>query len=91
LPEEIAKVVLVNKGGTGKMQVKKMDLWMLLLSLSLPVIRHAGMLQTAGGSALFVPAWFCTWLSQSVKKFRLREETQALCAAAFVGGDDDTK
>ena len=67
------------------MQVKKMDLWMLLMSLSLPAIRHAAMLQTAGGSALFVPACIGSWVSQSIKKFRLRKETEALCAAAIVG------
>jgi hypothetical protein len=73
------------------MQLKKMDLWMLLMSLSLPVVRHAGMLQSAGGSALFVPACIGSWVSQSIKKLRLRKQTEALCAAAIVGGHDDYK
>ena len=56
------------------MLLRKTDLMTLLMSLSPPVIQHAGMLQTADGSALFIPACL---------------ETNELRAALIVGGLDE--
>ena len=94
LPGKIAQGSFDNIRGVEKMLLRKTGLWTFLMSLSLPVIQHAGMLQTAGGSALFVPACLGYWISESIKgthfKFRglkltrrenqLRKETNELRA-----------
>jgi hypothetical protein len=49
------------------MLLRKMDLWSAFMSLYLPVIQHAGMLQTTGGSALFLPTCLGCFISESLK------------------------
>ncbi len=54
------------------MLLRKTDLWSALMSLSLPVIQHAGMLQATGGSVLFLPTCLGCLISESLKEYRFK-------------------
>jgi len=106
LPREIAQGSLYEiNGGALNMLLKKKDFWSALMSLSLPVIQYAGMLQAAGGSALFLPACLGYVITKSLKGYgikfsvpcpnrdlaELREESNELRATCIVGGLHDYK
>ncbi len=85
------------------MLLRKTDLWSALMSLSLPVIQHAGMLQATGGSVLFLPTCLGCLISESIKEYRfkvcdtksnqalaeLRKESNEPRATGIVGGLND--
>ena len=54
------------------MLLRKTDLLSVLTSLSLPVIRHSGMLQVAGGSILFLPTCLGHLILESLKGYRFK-------------------
>jgi hypothetical protein len=54
------------------MLLRKTDLWSALMSLSLPVIQHAGMLQATGGGVLFIPTCLGCLISESIKEYRFK-------------------
>lgn len=98
------------------MLFEQKDFWSALMSLvsakvcravgglSLPVTRHAHMLQAGGGSALFLPAYLGYFITESVKGDRtefsesenirdpgeLRAESNELRATCFVGDSNDS-
>jgi hypothetical protein len=49
------------------MLLRKTDLWSAFMSLYLPAIQHAGLLQTTGGSVLFLPTCLGYFISESLK------------------------
>ena len=87
------------------MLLRKKDLWSALMSQSLPVIQHAGMLQAASGTVLFLPTCLGYLIFQSLEKYNsrlsypksnqdvteLRKESNELRATCTVGGLNDYK
>lgn len=85
------------------MLLRKTGLWLVFMSLSLPVIQYAGTLQATGGIGLFSPACLGYLISESLKGYslkfcetksnqtgtKLRKESDEPRATGIVGESND--